>query len=200
MSKEEPRYVQIAKPCLQPWEAMTGDERVRECHQCRLNVYNLSVMSSDEATELINNTEGRLCVRFFQRPDGTVLTADCTTQRPEGFWPRILRWFGVRQPPASPPQPSAPQAERGVLMGHFVRERELPVVVLCAAKTILANEQITPDAIQSTTIRRCDSVENMAERVEEVCGRRTRKTIRRGEKILLADLVQAEEAEVDQSC
>lgn len=140
-----------------------------------------------------------------ERPDGTVLTADCTTQRPAGVWPRILRWFGVRQPPASPPQPSAPQAsvpqaERRAFMGHLVRERDLPVVVLCAAKTILANEQITPDAIQSTTIRRCDSVENMAERVEEVCGRRTRKTIRRGEKILLADLVQAEEAEVDQSC
>jgi hypothetical protein len=34
-------------------------------------------MTRSEAEELIAKTEGRLCVRFFQRKDGTVLTRDC---------------------------------------------------------------------------------------------------------------------------
>jgi hypothetical protein len=34
-------------------------------------------MSTQEAEELVLKTEGRLCVRYYQRSDGTVLTADC---------------------------------------------------------------------------------------------------------------------------
>ena len=56
---------------------MTGDERVRHCAECKLNVYNLSEMSGQQATELITETEGRLCVRFYRRADGTMLTRDC---------------------------------------------------------------------------------------------------------------------------
>jgi len=40
-------------------------------------VYNLSAMTQSEATALVNKTEGRLCVRFYRRPDGTMLTRDC---------------------------------------------------------------------------------------------------------------------------
>lgn len=67
----------VASPCPADWEAMTGDERVRFCGLCQLNVYNLSGMSRTEAEDLIQTTEGRLCVRYFQRPDGTVITRDC---------------------------------------------------------------------------------------------------------------------------
>ena len=56
---------------------MIGTEKRRYCGECKLNVYNLSGMSRDEAENLIANAEGRLCVRFFQRADGTVLTQDC---------------------------------------------------------------------------------------------------------------------------
>jgi Carboxypeptidase regulatory-like domain len=56
---------------------MAGDDRVRYCGQCRLNVYNLSAMSAKEAENLVASREGRLCVRFYQRRDGTVLTKDC---------------------------------------------------------------------------------------------------------------------------
>jgi hypothetical protein len=56
---------------------MRGDERVRFCAKCQLNVYNLSVMTKDEAERLLVNREGRLCARFYRRADGTVLTADC---------------------------------------------------------------------------------------------------------------------------
>lgn len=56
---------------------MYGDDRVRFCSQCNLNVYNLSSMSRDEAEVLLLRTEGRSCVRYFARKDGTVLTKDC---------------------------------------------------------------------------------------------------------------------------
>ena len=58
---------------------MAGDDRVRFCGQCRLNVYNISAMSPHEAMDLVARREGRLCVRFFQRRDGTILTEDCPT-------------------------------------------------------------------------------------------------------------------------
>lgn len=70
-------HVKIAAPCTADWERMLGDERRRFCGQCELNVYNLSALNRREAEELINQTEGRLCVRFYRRADGTVLTQDC---------------------------------------------------------------------------------------------------------------------------
>lgn len=56
---------------------MIGNERRRYCGDCKLNVYNLSGMSRAEAESLIINAEGRLCVRFYRRADGSVLTKDC---------------------------------------------------------------------------------------------------------------------------
>src|SRR5436305_97227 len=56
---------------------MIGNQRVRFCGQCQLNVYNLSSMSRREAESLISQTEGRLCVRFYRRKDGSIITQDC---------------------------------------------------------------------------------------------------------------------------
>lgn len=69
--------IDVASPCPADWEGMTGDERVRHCSQCDLNVYNLSDMTEDEALRLVNENEGRLCIRFFRRMDGTMITRDC---------------------------------------------------------------------------------------------------------------------------
>jgi hypothetical protein len=71
------RDIKIATPCPADWNAMTGDGRVRFCGQCQLNVYNLSGMSRADAERLVSNHEGRLCVRFYRRHDGTILTQDC---------------------------------------------------------------------------------------------------------------------------
>jgi hypothetical protein len=78
--------LKIASPCSQDWDAMTGDSRKRFCGECKLNVYNLSDMTRYDAENLLRLSEGRLCVRYFQRPDGTVLTQDC----PVG-WARVRR-------------------------------------------------------------------------------------------------------------
>ena len=80
MKKEERislDVINVASPCPAPWESMTGDDRVRFCDQCNMNVYNLSEMSRQEAESLVQEHEGRLCVRFYRRQDGRVLTRDC---------------------------------------------------------------------------------------------------------------------------
>jgi hypothetical protein len=69
--------LKVASPCSQDWEAMIGSDRKRFCGECKLNVYNLSGMTRGEAENLLLNSEGRLCVRFYKRADGTVLTKDC---------------------------------------------------------------------------------------------------------------------------
>src|SRR6185295_3367175 len=69
--------VQVASPCPTDWDEMYGDDRKRFCGECKLNVYNLSDMGRQEAENLLLSSEGRLCVRFYRRKDGTVLTKDC---------------------------------------------------------------------------------------------------------------------------
>ena len=69
--------LKVASPCSQDWDAMVGDNRKRYCGECKLNVFNLSGMSPTEAENLIMNAEGRLCVRFYKRSDGSVITEDC---------------------------------------------------------------------------------------------------------------------------
>jgi hypothetical protein len=69
--------LRIASPCNEDWDDMSGDERVRFCGKCEKNVYNLSAMSRAAAEELVRAKEGRLCVRFYQRSDGTILSGDC---------------------------------------------------------------------------------------------------------------------------
>jgi hypothetical protein len=69
--------VHIASPCPAAWEEMRGDDRSRFCGECKLNVYNLSDMSADEAEAFLTDATGRVCVRYYRRADGTVMTRDC---------------------------------------------------------------------------------------------------------------------------
>lgn len=69
--------IRVATPCRADWDKMQGDDRSRFCQSCAKNVYNLSEMTRSEAETLVREKEGQLCVRFFQRADGTVLTTDC---------------------------------------------------------------------------------------------------------------------------
>ncbi len=78
--------IKVASPCSANWNAMIGDNRKRFCGDCKLNVYNLSDMPQVDAENFLLASEGRVCVRFFRRADGTVLTQDC----PVG-WAKVKR-------------------------------------------------------------------------------------------------------------
>jgi hypothetical protein len=69
--------VKVASPCNVDWDQMIGNERVRFCGNCSLNVYNLSSLSRQQAESLIAGHEGRLCIRYYQRFDGSIITSDC---------------------------------------------------------------------------------------------------------------------------
>jgi hypothetical protein len=73
------KNVRVATPCQTSWETMTGDERVRYCSLCSLNVYNFAEMTWDEVRELLLRSEGRVCGRLYRRADGTIITRDCPT-------------------------------------------------------------------------------------------------------------------------
>jgi hypothetical protein len=69
---------------------MYGDERKRFCGDCKLNVYNLSGMTRYDAEHLLRMSEGKICVRYYQRRDGTILTQNC----PVG-WAKVKQRISV---------------------------------------------------------------------------------------------------------
>ena len=70
--------VRVASPCNADWNEMLGDERVRFCLGCEKNVYNLSALPREDAEALLQaRLGGEMCVRFYERKDGTILTQDC---------------------------------------------------------------------------------------------------------------------------
>lgn len=69
--------IRVANPCHADWDKMEGDDRVRFCGSCEKSVYNLSSMSKADAERLIAQKAGKLCVQYYQRPDGTIITDNC---------------------------------------------------------------------------------------------------------------------------
>ncbi|NHZ34244.1 hypothetical protein [Massilia rubra] len=81
--------ITVASPCTASWDAMQGDERVRHCGGCSKQVFNLSAMPEAEAAMLVaGQGAGGLCVRFYRRADGTVMSSDCgaPSARPGPAW------------------------------------------------------------------------------------------------------------------
>lgn len=71
--------LRIASPCSANWADMPGNDKIRHCSQCQLDVYNFSAMTELEINQIVAARTGRLCARFFQRSDGTMLTENCPT-------------------------------------------------------------------------------------------------------------------------
>jgi hypothetical protein len=82
--------IDVASPCHESWDEMSGDQRERHCDKCEQTVFDLTGMARVEAEDLVRRTQGgeKVCVRFRRRADGTVLTADCPTQvrKTRGAW------------------------------------------------------------------------------------------------------------------
>jgi hypothetical protein len=87
----------IPAPCEADWESMIGNERVRFCEHCNLHVTNLSTLTRQEAMRLVSRSEGRLCVRFVKRVDGSVVTKQLP-QKLHQIGRRVSRIAGVAHP------------------------------------------------------------------------------------------------------
>lgn len=67
----------VAKPCMERWDRMKGDARVRHCGRCGRSVYDLSAFTAYEAERTLVAHGDDLCARFYLREDGKAMTADC---------------------------------------------------------------------------------------------------------------------------
>lgn len=85
--------LQIASPCSARWEDMTGDDEVRFCGLCNLHVFNLSAMNRQEAAVLLAADSNSMCLQYYRRADGAVLTKDC----PVGASAREQKRIGGRR-------------------------------------------------------------------------------------------------------
>lgn len=69
--------IEVKNPCSQDWNEMTGNDEVRFCSHCNLNVNNLSAMTRRKALKIARRSQGRICVRYVQNPiDKTPVFAD----------------------------------------------------------------------------------------------------------------------------
>jgi hypothetical protein len=64
----------IPSPCTADWDSMIGNDQVRFCEHCSLDVHNLSQMTRSQAERLIARSNGRLCVRYHRSSTGQPLT------------------------------------------------------------------------------------------------------------------------------
>ena len=70
-------HVEIASPCHESWDAMSGGEARRFCGVCQKDVHNLSAMAHAEAAALLRERSGeRRCVRYTSEADGTLRFRD----------------------------------------------------------------------------------------------------------------------------
>jgi hypothetical protein len=71
--------VRVASPCPAKWDDMVGDERKRSCLSCDKSVFNITALTRDQAEQfLLENAGAEVCVRYYQRADGTIMTSDCS--------------------------------------------------------------------------------------------------------------------------
>jgi hypothetical protein len=123
-------HIRIAKPCPASWAEMEGDEKSRHCSHCNLRVYNLTAMTRAEVEQLIASRDGRLCLRYYRRADGRIMTSDCPigvrrTRRRRILVSGSLLAFLLNLALAA--RAELPSATMGVMpetstMGHFVDE------------------------------------------------------------------------------
>ena len=64
----------IPTPCDADWNSMIGNDRVRFCEHCNLDVHNISLLTRNQTELLIARANGQLCVRYHQDASGKPLT------------------------------------------------------------------------------------------------------------------------------
>lgn len=82
--------MRAAAPCQQSWDTMSGNDQVRFCSQCYKKVYKFSNLNRAQAIDLVTAHEGRACVAYYRRADGSVMAEECPVglrrvQRPFHF-------------------------------------------------------------------------------------------------------------------
>jgi hypothetical protein len=72
----------LARPCDEPWSAMTGNERVRHCASCDRDVWDLSAMTAREAELRLLNAPAIPCINFRRDENGRLISRPDPASRP----------------------------------------------------------------------------------------------------------------------
>ena len=82
--------IEVREPCPASWDAMRGGAEARYCQGCQKHVHDLSAMTREQATTLLESCgdAGDLCVRFSRSAGGMVETLDYRRreERPGRGW------------------------------------------------------------------------------------------------------------------
>lgn len=93
MSAKDPLQRLVVKsPCSQDWDSMVGNDRVRFCEHCSLNVHNISEMTRAQALLLANRSRGRLCVRYHSNVQKEIVTRAPGSRRLHQIGRRVSRF------------------------------------------------------------------------------------------------------------
>jgi hypothetical protein len=87
--------LKVSSPCPMSWDDLAGNDRIRYCGKCKLNVYNLAEMSAHEVEAIVRRTEGRLCGRLYLRGDRTASLRDCPSAEKSRILKRIVATASV---------------------------------------------------------------------------------------------------------
>lgn len=70
MSKKDFRksLFTVKSPCSQAWDEMKGNDKVRFCEHCALEVNNISTMRRKDAVRMVRESDGRICIRYVKNP------------------------------------------------------------------------------------------------------------------------------------
>ena len=121
--------LRIARRCPMRWEDLRGDDRVRYCDRCRLDVYNFAAMDTEEQNRLVAQAKGRLCGRLVVRQDGRAMFGECGHERNWRWLRRTFIAAGMLAGMLSLPRFLAQLARRGNLPTPVVRVLEKMGVV-----------------------------------------------------------------------
>lgn len=92
MSAKDPlQRLAVTSPCTQDWDSMIGNDRVRFCEHCSLQVHNISEMTRAEAFRLAHHSHGRLCVRYHSTTQNPIVTRTPGSRRLHQIGRRVSR-------------------------------------------------------------------------------------------------------------
>src|SRR6267142_5191546 len=74
MAKNFLNSLTIPSPCTADWNSMIGNDQVRFCEHCSLDVHNISLLTRSQAERLIARSKGRLCVQYHHDAAGRPVT------------------------------------------------------------------------------------------------------------------------------
>ena len=165
--------IEVKSPCSEDWNEMTGNEKVRFCSHCDLNVNNISALTRKQAMRVVRASGARLCIHYVKNPvDNSPVFADKLYQisRRAGITAGVLgaslslSTLSYAQQESPTLNPVNPNVQTETLNGKSTNKDE-PVI---AVVNVVNDEPVMMDGIMTvveyrTGLHRAVSNDNLEE-------------------------------------